>query len=136
MERPREPLTVREVVCGDCATRLELPSCATMTCCPGCGTRLELENVVVEHFQHMPGVATSGKLEVAEAGHLVASVRAGDVVVRGRFEGTTVAAKSVQIGRDGQVLGHVEAPRLEIEEGARLNCSVAIGERLVIDESS
>ncbi len=83
----------------------------------------------------MSGVATSGRLEVAREGHLVASVQAGDVVVNGRFEGTTVAAKSVHVGPEAQLEGHLEAPRLDIEDGARLDCSVAIGQRLLIRDA-
>jgi len=62
--------------------------------------------------------ATGYRVVVEQAGSVAATVRAGDVVVRGRLEGDTVASGSITVCRDGRLIGEARTARLIVEDGA------------------
>lgn len=67
---------------------------------------------------------------IGEQGHLKGRIRAGNVVVSGRVEGS-IAAKRLEIVSGGVVEGEVQTVDLVIEPGGRFN-----GSSELLDESA
>jgi len=63
-------------------------------------------------------LTTSGKLIVAEQGTILANIKAGTVICRGKITGNIIASQKVEIYSTGKVLGDVHTPTLMIELGA------------------
>lgn len=77
---------------------------------------------------------------IGPSGRVHASIEAREIIVQGRVQGTLRAGESVRLGEASQVQGNVHAPRIAIEEGARLRGKVdmtsPVGSRAVsqVDE--
>ena len=69
----------------------------------------------------------NNQLTIGAEGRVKAEVHAKSVVVIGHVTGNLSAAERIQVEANGIVDGDVKAPRLVIEEGARLNGSVEMG---------
>ena len=69
----------------------------------------------------------NNQLTIGAEGRVKAEVHAKSVVVIGHVTGNLSAADRIQVEANGIVDGDVKAPRLVIEEGARLNGSVEMG---------
>lgn len=63
-------------------------------------------------------VRSDGDLIVGESGEVEGEIHAGQVFVAGAVRGTLRAKRKVQIAPTGRVLADIEAPLLQIEEGA------------------
>lgn len=72
-------------------------------------------------------IVSTGTLVIGEAGKLVGEVRAGQVFVSGRVEGSIKAHQRVQIEATGKVFADIETPSLIIVDGAVLEgrCSMS-----------
>jgi len=62
--------------------------------------------------------ATGCRVVIEQDATVAASLRAADVVVRGRLEGDTVASGSITVCRDGRLIGEARTARLVVEDGA------------------
>jgi cytoskeletal protein CcmA (bactofilin family) len=62
--------------------------------------------------------ATDSRVVIEPEGSVKATVRAADVIVRGRLEGETVASGSITVCRDGRLIGEAKTARLVVEDGA------------------
>ena len=69
----------------------------------------------------------NNQLTIGAEGRVKAEVHAKSVVVIGHVTGNVAAADRIQVEATGVVDGDVKAPRLLIQEGARLNGSVEMG---------
>jgi len=63
-------------------------------------------------------LTTSDKLIVAEQGVVLANIKAGTVICRGKITGNIIASQKVEIYSTGKILGDVHTPALMIELGA------------------
>ncbi len=63
-------------------------------------------------------LTTSDKLIVAEQGVVLANIKAGTVICRGKITGNIIASQKVEIYSTGKILGDVDTPSLMIELGA------------------
>ena len=63
-------------------------------------------------------LTTSGKLIVAEQGTILANIKVGTVICRGKITGNIIASQKVEIYSTGKILGDVHTPALMIELGA------------------
>ena len=66
-------------------------------------------------------INTSGNLVVSKSGNVDANIQAETVVCEGQIRGNIIAAKKVELRSNGQVIGDVRSPVLNIEVGARLD---------------
>lgn len=72
-------------------------------------------------------VRTSELLIVGEGGVVEGKIHAPHLVVLGDVDGHVVCADHVEIGPLGRVQGILEAPRLTVREGGKLNAECRIG---------
>jgi cytoskeletal protein CcmA (bactofilin family) len=64
------------------------------------------------------------QLTIGPNGHLKAEVNAKSIIVIGRVKGNLIASERIEIQASGVVEGDVQAPRLNVQEGAVLNGSI------------
>ena len=64
------------------------------------------------------------QLTIGPNGNLKAEVTAKNIVVIGKVTGNLVAAERIEVQATGIVDGDVQAPRLNVQEGAVLNGSI------------
>jgi len=69
-------------------------------------------------------VQCSHDVEIAETGHVTASIMAKVVNVSGVVSGDIGGGEKVQISRTGRVQGNVIAPRVQLEDGALFRGSI------------
>ena len=84
-----------------------------------------------------------GKIRLAEArvtvgpaGRVQADIEAREIVVDGSVQGNLKGAESVRLGSSSQVQGSVHAPRLAIDDGARLRGTVEMTRASEVRSSS
>jgi cytoskeletal protein CcmA (bactofilin family) len=63
-------------------------------------------------------LTTNDTLIVAEQGSVLADIKAGTVICKGRITGNIIASQKVEIHSTGKILGDVQTPALSIEIGA------------------
>ncbi len=74
---------------------------------------------------HFSGeVSADGTLVVGETGRVEARLDVGSLVVYGTVIGDIAARERVEVGATGVVEGTVMAPRLQMDEGSRLNAKI------------
>src|SRR5438067_9004076 len=66
-------------------------------------------------------VALENRLTVEESGSVEADLEVADAAVRGEVKGDLVASRPAVLHPTARVVGNIRAPRLGIEEGARLS---------------
>lgn len=66
-------------------------------------------------------IASEGILVVEQDAHIKASIRAEEVIVHGRVEGTLEAVSRVELCSTGIFKGDILTPSLSIKEGAQFN---------------
>jgi cytoskeletal protein CcmA (bactofilin family) len=71
-------------------------------------------------------IFTNDNLIVGEKARVTAEVRVGTVMIQGRIEGDITAAKKVHIAAKGEVVGNINTPSLQIEDGAVLDGQVTM----------
>ena len=71
-------------------------------------------------------VNTKDTLIIGETGEIIADVKAGTVICKGRMKGSIVASKKVEMHNLSKIVGNVQTPALNIELGAVLdgNCDM------------
>ena len=69
-------------------------------------------------------IQSAHDIEIAETGHVSASIMAKVVKVSGVVSGDINGSEKVQISRSGRVQGNVTAPRVQLEDGALFRGSI------------
>ena len=110
----------KRVHCTHCQGTIEIASRAMSLFCPHCNKRLVVENIQVQRYYAVRELATSGDVLVDERGHLVAAVKAGNLVVNGRVQGNVRVGGCVRLGRTATLIGDIQAPQLRVDDGAVL----------------
>lgn len=104
----------KRVVCFDCGTELEVAASAESTMCKRCGRYVDLKdyriaNAVSKNFK------TKGAFVVEPKGYVFnTEAVVGDAVIKGRFLGKLVAARSLTIYSTAEIKGSFKADRLII----------------------
>jgi len=68
----------------------------------------------------------NGVLLISDSCVWVGKIIADSVIVEGTIEGHVIARKKLQITSKAKITGKIAAPEMNIEEGAILNCEVAV----------
>jgi cytoskeletal protein CcmA (bactofilin family) len=80
---------------------------------------------------HFKGeAAAEGTLIVGEAGTVEADLQLRTLIVQGTFRGSVKAKERVEVSATGVLEGDVDAPSFVVAEGARIEGSVRMGERV------
>ncbi len=75
------------------------------------------------------GTVSAPQVEIGASGAVGGGMRADEAVVRGKVAGAIVAARRLRLEATAEVDGDVTAPRVGLEEGARVFGTIRIGER-------
>ena len=67
---------------------------------------------------------TGGRVSVGPSGNVQADVDAREISIEGSLQGNLKASESVRLGPSSKVQGSILAPRIGIEDGARLRGKV------------
>lgn len=119
----------KEVRCTECAGTCQVPQRAMSIFCPHCNERLILEDYNIKTYRGVSRLATCGDVVVEKKGQVSASsIKAGNVIVRGKVQGDITARNVVRISKTGSLRGDIEASKLEVESGAVLNGFFRIGD--------
>lgn len=86
------------------------------------------EDLVIEGTVEGKVDLPNNELTIGSEGKVRADVHAKSVIVVGTVSGNVSAVERVEIQATGLVEGDVRGPRLVIQEGARLNGSVDMGD--------
>ena len=70
-----------------------------------------------------------GRLTVDPTAKVTGSFRAEEIQIGGRLEGTVESSRILEVESTARVDGQVNAPRLQMEDGACLNAEVAMGKQ-------
>ncbi len=95
--------------------------------CPHCRKRLILENYQIKSYTSVRELVTCGDIVVERRGHVRASIKAGNLTVKGKVQGDISARGLVKISKTGRFEGELRAPALRIEGGAILHGFLHIG---------
>ena len=96
----------------------------------GAGSQFE-GTLIFQEIVRMDGVF-SGKISskdtliVGETAVIEAEVSVGTLILSGRFKGSIVAEKKVELRAPAEVEGAIEAPVLVVEEGVILNSTITM----------
>ena len=66
-------------------------------------------------------INTNGTLIISKTGEIKANIQAETVICEGRVKGNIVASKRVELRPNGNIIGDIQSPSLNIEVGARLD---------------
>jgi len=87
------------------------------------------EDLVVEGKVEGKIDLPQNELTIGANGNAQAELHAKTILVVGRVTGNISASERVEIQSSGVVEGDVRAPRLVVQEGARVNGSIHMGEK-------
>ena len=119
--------SLRQVFCTSCGEPNDVGRRAMSVFCAHCQQRLILEDFKIKTYYAVRDFSTCGDILVEKKGHVVASVRAGNLTVKGKVQGEVQAQGRVVINKSGSLIGDLEAKVLELESGATLDGFVRIG---------
>ncbi len=97
--------------------------------CPHCKKRLILEDFKIRSYYAVREFSTCGDIIVERKGHVVAPIKVGNLIVKGKVQGHVVARGKVSISKTGWFKGNIEAPCMHVEKGAVLDAVVRIGQQ-------
>ncbi len=117
----------RHVACTYCGKDVEVAQRAMSVFCPHCKKRLILEDYKIDGYYAVREFFTCGDVVVEKKGHVVAPIKAGNLTIKGKVQGSVTARGQVQIKKNGSFKGELEAPVLVVEQGAVFDGYVRIG---------
>lgn len=119
---------VKQVVCTHCGSPTEVARRAMSVFCPHCKQRLILEDFKIRSYYAVRDFSTCGDIVVERKGHVVAPIKVGNLIVKGKVQGQVTARGKVSIAKTGSFKGEIQAPCLDVENGAVLDGFVRIGQ--------
>ncbi|MBP3193986.1 bactofilin family protein [Natronogracilivirga saccharolytica] len=75
-------------------------------------------------------IECTGKVVVAASGEVRGSIRASEVQIYGEVAGDITASEGLTIYKSGVVKGNISSKKLVIEEGAKCNFRMTVGEHI------
>ncbi len=126
MAKKTAPGRKKLVNCMYCGGAIEVSLRAMSVFCPHCNKRVVCEDYTIKSYRAVRHIATCGEVVIERKGHVVAPITATSLLIRGVVRGKITGKRVVVIEGTGVVEGDVEAPRLILQEGARINgrCSI------------
>ena len=124
----QRPGAVKQVVCTHCEQTCEVGRRAMSVFCPHCRKRLILEDFKVTGYHGVREFATCGDILVEKNGHVAAFIKVENLTVKGTVRGNVLARGRVKIHKAGWLEGDVQAPILQVENGAKLSGFLRIGQ--------
>ncbi len=118
---------IRRVRCTYCDAPVEVALRAMSVFCPHCKKRLVLEDFKIDQYYAVREFFTCGDVVVEKKGHVVAPIRAANLIVKGKVQGSVTARGQVEIKKTGSFKGELQAPSLVVEAGGVLDGFVRIG---------
>ncbi len=118
---------VRQVICTHCHCATDVALRAMSVFCPHCNKRLILEDYKIDSYYAVREFSTCGDVVVEKKGHVVAPIKASNLTIKGKVQGSVVVRGQVEIKKTGWFKGELEAPCLVIEGGAVFDGFVRIG---------
>ncbi len=112
----------RTVECYHCRRGFDVPASAMSISCPWCYKRVTLDDLVVRDTCWTSRIQTCGRIVVERRATLVAShieARTG-MTILGVVEGSLLSGGPVVIGPKAHVKGDLEAPSVDIADGASI----------------
>ena len=119
----------RAIRCLHCGEEVVISARVVSTSCVHCHERISVEDFVVKSEHSISNIDTCGSLSVTAKGQVWAPVKVGDVSVEGMIKGSISAQGKVSVETGGEVVGDVDARRLEVKPGATLKGFYRIGEK-------
>ena len=110
----------RIVRCLHCRGMMKVPRRALSVFCPHCQKRASLEDLVIVGSHPGKSLMTCGDIRIEASARLHVEVLANKVLILGRIKGPVTASESVEVGPTGHVIGDIKAPRIVVQEGARI----------------
>jgi predicted RNA-binding Zn-ribbon protein involved in translation (DUF1610 family) len=117
----------KRVACTHCNEFCDVGRRAMSVFCPHCRKRLILESFKIRSYKGVRELATCGDVVVERRGHVVATVIADNLIVKGKVQGKVTARGRVAVSKTGNLRGDVEAPSISVEGGAVLQGFWRIG---------
>ncbi len=124
--KQRKP-TLKQVFCTHCGQPTEVGDKAISVVCPHCNKRLITEDIKVATYHAVREFATCGDIVVEKSGQVVALVKATHLTIRGKVKGNVIARQCVTILKAGSLKGDVQAPAMQVENGATFDGFLRIG---------
>lgn len=118
---------VKQVVCTHCEQPTEVPRRAMSVFCPSCKKRLILEDFKITSYYAVREFSTCGDVVVERRGHVAAPIKAHNLIVKGKVQGSVVARGTVSIKKTGWFKGSIQAPSISIESGGFFDGNLRIG---------
>lgn len=115
--RPAAPAGSRVVHCCHCGGAVRVSSRAISVGCPHCNQRITTEDFLISGTFAGRSLTTCGCVTVDRDGRISAPIRADQVTVRGLVQ-AAITTNHLRVESGGRVVGHVQAARLEVAEGA------------------
>lgn len=115
--RPAAPIGTRVVHCCHCGGAVRVSSKAISVGCPHCHQRIATEDILITGAFAGRSLITCGSVTVDRDGRIGVPIRADQVTVRGLVQ-APITANHLRVESGGRVVGHVQAARLEVAEGA------------------
>jgi predicted acyltransferase (DUF342 family) len=107
------------VACPYCGKELRFVPEAVSIPCSKCSRRVDLEDLeVVENISR--DLMTGASVHIRKDTTVTGNVHAARIVVLGTVKGNIHASRIVRLHRTARIFGDIKAPRLELEEGARV----------------
>lgn len=126
--KQRDAATKR-VVCTHCEHPSDVALRAMSVFCPHCKQRLILEDFKIRSYYAVRDFSTCGDIIVERKGHVVAPIKVGNLIVKGKVQGHVTARGKVSISKTGSFKGNLEAPSIHVENGAVVDAFLRIGDR-------
>ena len=113
-------METRKINCSHCGKELVISKRAMSVNCSHCNQRVCVEDHVIDSYQAVTNIETSGTLEVTPNGHFRGRVRVQKAKVEGQVYGNITASGKVSLEEHARMVGDVTAGSLDVKEGARL----------------
>ncbi len=108
------------VRCCNCRGMMRVTARALSVFCPHCQTRVSIENLRIVGSHPGKRLATAGDILVEASSRLQLDIVCNRITIHGRVKGSVSASQSVEIGRTGQVIGDINAPKLVVDDGGSI----------------
>lgn len=117
----------KSVRCTHCEGVVDVAQRAMSVFCPHCHRRLRIENLRISRYFAVNELATTGDVMVTRRGSVVATIKAGNLVVLGKVQGKVKSPGRVVIRDSATVNADIEAALLRVENGAVMRGFLRIG---------
>ena len=115
------------IVCPYCSRPTEVALRAMSIFCPHCRKRVILENYKITSYYAVREFFTCGDIVVEKKGQVIATIRAGNLTVKGKVQGDVCVQGTVKLLKGAAMKGSIEAPVVDVEPGASFDGALRIG---------